>query len=130
METVTQSGYHCYKGHTAKDETDNHLWYVDRMIAASNSKKPAHPTTATEQSIAEKIGDGLELGSVSKALLYDPALRGLNNNQRKALVNMVARGIYRIYHVNDQQPYLLIAPAGKLPLFQFEPLRKTTTKPV
>lgn len=70
--------------------------------------KPNSKLTDTELNLLNTLSDTLDLGYISKALLFSKALN-LNKNNHKALIKLLYRGllsVYRIY-INNQDTYIL-----------------------
>ncbi|HUU12186.1 MAG TPA: hypothetical protein VM182_00585, partial [Terriglobia bacterium] len=77
--------------------------YVEDRAIAKYSRKP-RVLTGTEQAVLEKIPDaGIDLGFISKPLVYDPTLRQWSMAERKALNSLLSRGITKIVEVRGSE---------------------------
>lgn len=83
------------------------------------TRKPADaPLTKTEAAMLESIPvNGLELGFVSRALLYAPAVRQFSKPQRAALYSLIDRGKLRVMRQYSPDREIII-PAPSVPYIE------------
>lgn len=65
--------------------------------------KPLRGNTDAQKRVL-KAFDGLELGAVSKALIFDEAVRGLSKREHKTLVGLVYSGAMRVLRIRGTLP--------------------------
>lgn len=86
----------------------------DRYIHSGSPIAPGR-LTPNQQRIAEQF-DGVELGFVSSALVYDKAVRNLSRRDHRTLIALVKGGtldVYRVWDPNrEHRDYYVIRRSG------------------
>lgn len=76
------------------------------------TKKANAALTETEQRVMAFIGKGLDLGYVSRPLLYSNVVRGLSKPERNALFNLIYNGRAVLARTNCPTSYVLRIAQG------------------
>ena len=97
-------------GPVYKNVTSEHLKYIQEDGTAmafrpskGNKKKPLEPVGKLEKEVMNEIGSGKALSNVSRPLIYSFWARHLGN-KRRALINLLDRGVLKIEQRPEPQP--------------------------